>query len=616
MLIDLRRLKKDSSRVARAAAAITLSEGAVQSRGQPSDGRVRQLGPFKNRTMVVGAIIVSILALAGASYFLFFRPALRPVSNRVAVAVFENRTGDTSLDGLGALITESIAQGIAGVGAVDVVPSDEGIRVWQRLTTGSQRTDLLSAFGGETKARLIVTGAYYRQADSLFIHARVMDSETGKNLKVMKPIGTMIEKRMFAIESVRQRLMGAIAFEFDMWGSYYNDPSYFPTIAAYQEFKAGWELFLRGEYLTSSDHFCRSIEIDQAFTLPLGIQAYAYANAGRYSKADSVAQYLERLRPTLVKGDLLLLDHMQAMLRGDNLTLLSVMREIARRAPTVPVLRFQWGADALRLNCPREAITALSGLDRADSTSFHGWVYTWGRITLAHHLLNEHEKELREAEIGRQQLPSRISTIWYEVRALAALGRFDEIWKRFDEACAFPEKGEGTPGGIMTSCARELRYHGFGNAARQTIQRAIDWYVSRPDSEQQSSSRQSALAHAYYVAERFVDARGIYETLLRQDPDNIAYQGFLGAIAARVKDTTEARRIDGILKKTNRPYIFGEHTYWRACIASLLGDKDQAVSLLRKALSEGLTYPELHADVDLEPLKDYPPFQELMKPKE
>ena len=168
----------------------------------------------------------------------------------------------------------------------------------------------------------------------------------------------------------------------------------------------------------------------------------------------------------------------------------------------------------------------------------------------------------------------------------------------------------------MTSCARELRFHGFSDAARQTIHTAIDWYTSRPDSEQQRSARQSRLAHAYYVAERFADARSVYETLLRQDPDNIAYQGFLGAIAARVRDTTEARRIDGILKKTNRPYLYGEHTYWRACIASLLGDKEQAVALLRMALSEGTTYPELHADVDLEPLRDYPPFRELVKPKE
>jgi hypothetical protein len=38
--------------------------------------------------------------------------------------------------------------------------------------------------------------------------------------------------------------------------------------------------------------------------------------------------------------------------------------------------------------------------------------------------------------------------------------------------------------------------------------------------------------------------------------------------------------------------------------------------MLREALSQGLNYTRLHADMDLEPLRDYPPFQELVKPKE
>ena len=202
MLIDLRRLKKDSSRVSRAAAASTLSEGPVTSSGRSSDGRVRKMGLLQTRTKVVGVIVVGMMALAGVSYFLIFRPTARFVPNRVAVAVFENRTGESSLDGLGTLITESVAQGLAGVGAVEVVPSDDAIRIWQRLKSGSQRTDLLPSFGEETKARLIVSGAYYRQGDSLYFHARVMDSETGKNLRVMQPIGSMLEKKMLAVDPV------------------------------------------------------------------------------------------------------------------------------------------------------------------------------------------------------------------------------------------------------------------------------------------------------------------------------------------------------------------------------------------------------------------------------
>jgi hypothetical protein len=62
--------------------------------------------------------------------------------------------------------------------------------------------------------------------------------------------------------------------------------------------------------------------------------------------------------------------------------------------------------------------------------------------------------------------------------------------------------------------------------------------------------------------------------------------------------------------------LFGSHTYWRACIAAHLGDKQKAVKLLKEAFNQGQNYGVyLHNDMELEPLRDYPPFQELIKPK-
>jgi hypothetical protein len=55
---------------------------------------------------------------------------------------------------------------------------------------------------------------------------------------------------------------------------------------------------------------------------------------------------------------------------------------------------------------------------------------------------------------------------------------------------------------------------------------------------------------------------------------------------------------------------------WRARIASLLGDEAAAVALLREALAQGREYgPGLHAELDFQPLWDFPPYQELMRPK-
>jgi hypothetical protein len=48
----------------------------------------------------------------------------------------------------------------------------------------------------------------------------------------------------------------------------------------------------------------------------------------------------------------------------------------------------------------------------------------------------------------------------------------------------------------------------------------------------------------------------------------------------------------------------------------VLGDGEAAVSLMQHALAEGAYPPNpWHHLIEFEPLRDYPPFQELMRPK-
>ena len=87
-------------------------------------------------------------------------------------------------------------------------------------------------------------------------------------------------------------------------------------------------------------------------------------------------------------------------------------------------------------------------------------------------------------------------------------------------------------------------------------------------------------------------------------------------MAARRGDHEEARRISDGLSDLADPYNHGRHTYWQACIAAQLGERERAMLLLRDAFSQGRRFDLwLHRDMDLEPLHDYPPFQEFLRPK-
>jgi tetratricopeptide (TPR) repeat protein len=118
------------------------------------------------------------------------------------------------------------------------------------------------------------------------------------------------------------------------------------------------------------------------------------------------------------------------------------------------------------------------------------------------------------------------------------------------------------------------------------------------------------LARALYQAERWEEARELFLQLAAEDPENLDYRGYLGAIAARKGDADEAMAVAEALP-AGIPAI-----RWRARIAALLGDEERAMTMLREALAQGARFNlSFHNDMDLESLCDYPPYQELLRPK-
>jgi hypothetical protein len=109
----------------------------------------------------------------------------------------------------------------------------------------------------------------------------------------------------------------------------------------------------------------------------------------------------------------------------------------------------------------------------------------------------------------------------------------------------------------------------------------------------------------------------LFEELWEEFTDNVLYLGFVGRIAARLGDRERALGVGDQLASLDVPYLRGRNTCERAKITAILGDDDGAVSLLRHAIGEGRDYDGhwLHRDIDFESLRDYPPFQELMRPK-
>lgn len=567
--------------------------------------------------MIGTAATVAHLALSDSHVFTDPR--------RVLVEPFQNRTGQASLDPLGLIAADWIARGLGETHLVQVVDPSASL-VWKVHSgaDGSQAdgqsgvTNLRSGSGPGT----VVVGSYYRQRDTLYFEAKVLDG-TGHNvLTALGPAGALETQPLSAIERLRQLIMVGLAFRIDSRLRNFPGTSRQPTYEAYRHFVAGIELHTKRDYLSADREFVQAAGADSAFYAPLILAAVEDFNLAldnsdlqKFATADSLIHLVAPHRAQLSPLEATILDWLSARLAGDLAAALGNSRKFAQIAPGT-VWEYQGAYDALLVNHPAEAIRILARMD-PDRGPLRGWMYYWAVRAVAHHVLGEHRQELYIAEQARERFGATLDVLALEMGALAALGRVRDLEVRVGEAEMARPAIWARPGIVLMKVAQELQAHGYSDAGRRIMNRALTWYRNRPHSERMNETIRAEYGEVLYSAGEWRAAQEIFNHLIAQD-SNESYLGLLGRLAARRGDSTKAREIFNALAQRETPYLFGQVTYNQTRIASLLGQQAQAVELLRRAFAEGLQYGthSLHSDPDLMALRGYPPFEELLRPKD
>ncbi len=575
---------------------------------------------FSLKKLFVAAAIGLLIFAAGLAVFFKTRgPHYDP--KRIIVATFENQTGDKSQEPVGRIASDWITQGVSRAGIAEVVEAPPG----EAAPGTPKENERIRALAREAGAGTLVSGAYFLQGNTLSFHARVSDMSNGELIKALDPIGGPVEDPIRAIESLRQNVLGALAQLTNPRRSVpmKDIPGQPPTYEAYKEFADGLDAFARQDWSRAIEFCLRAAALDPSFKTPLLQASIAYDNLGQYAAGEKLIDELEKVRETLSPWDQLMLNHHKAIYQGDLAGQLRTSSQMASRIRGISL--YEWGRCAFQDNRPREAVKALSMID-PEGIWMKDWPQYWSILTNAYHMLGRFRAELKQARRGRRQFPEVIWLLLHEVRALAALGRIEEIDGLIDQSLnmksdKWPAGRNITareiydPGWLMNTAGRELRVHGFPKGSLQMFDRAVQWLQARPDEEKATKICREQLARAYYGVGRWPAARTLAEGLLKEDPENVNYLRMCGALAAKRGDREEALRISKRLEEIKRPYLWGRTTLHRACIASLLGEKEAAVRLLREAVSQGREYRYLYEDMDLDPLRDYPPFKELIRPK-
>jgi class 3 adenylate cyclase/tetratricopeptide (TPR) repeat protein/TolB-like protein len=561
--------------------------------------------------VIAGSALIIITAIL---IFFFNKPNDDKSPQRIVVAIFENRTGDPGLDDLGKMVCDWITQGLSRNEEIEVVPSTTVIQISGMLTdpiSGKRQNSYLKQLAEETLAQIIVSGSYYIQNKSLQFQAEVKSATDGKLIYSMPLVSESMDQSMELIEKVSNEIVGGLAYHFQLQEiQFVSKP---PSREAYSEFMTGLEYF--GEDNEKAIyHLLKSVEFDSLFIQPMYFLASSFAGLGEYIKADSILGIIDRSRTRLTPFERYMLDFNIAYIKGNYVECLHFLKLAENISPGDRQVNYAIGLVALRLNKPGTTVETFAKIDYPYVKYSNYLMGAW-RLSLlcnAFHLLGDYNNELAESRRGQQYFPDKIWFYISEARALAALGKTDEIEKVIAKFRSISSKS-GTEGDVIMATALELRAHGHHHEAENYTSMAVEWF--RNHSTALNSIED--LATALYLAGNYKEAQPIFEQLASEYPDHPEYTGYLGVLAARRGDRDEAIKISEKLKQIDRPFLFGQQTYWRSRIAALLGEPEKAVNLLNESFAQGNRFGTyIHTTIDFESMHDFEPFMELMRPKE
>ena len=622
-----RRLIELLARAGDAAAAVYVYEQIEQRLAEELSLQISQETADVIATVRAGSVGAGTTGTAG-------RPGGGPSPQRVLVLELTNLTGDDQLHAIGRLAADAVAQGLASVPGLEVIPplavggarapAEDALQPPDTSAAGipAELTDIVRRTGAGT----LLTGTVHRIGDDLRFDVRITDVSRARLLHGPEPIIVPRSAVLDGVERLREEVMITLGRALTRHAIHVRDASRPPGMEAFRAYLDGLEHFIRGEWRTALASYRRSSELEPEYALPRIVSAIALWNLGELPDAQAAAAEASRLGHSLGRFERAVLDMVLAWLAGD---WAAARRAAAVQAEIAPgsIPHFQVAEEARRLNRPREAREVLARLDPEEG-ELRGWIFYWIELAAAHHLLGDHARELELASRCRRLHPDEPAAALLEIRALAALRRETDVLRITDQAMSSPASQRQQTASLLIEAALELRAHGCADAAGPLLEHAIAW-LTKMNTGHESNTIRRELGRALYYAGRLGEARAIFEDLTRASPDPVHRTGFhhahlqahldagyLAVIAAREGDSDQCLHWCSRLEVLDGRFLFGAQWFWLAAVAAVLGEPDRAVVMLGRAFADGLPMELfLHSDPHLNLLRGHPRFEALMRPR-
>ena len=512
-------------------------------------------------------------------------------SRRILIGDFVNTSGDPVLDNLAPTIAGELAQGIREL---------ENLEVESRTGVSPGPEDVT------------VQGDYSAFVDSLRLRIRVVDAD-GNRLFSLPTFNSSVSQSSRMLKAARDRVVGGLAAVF---GSVFNEPiSRAPTYDAALAYVTAQKIYFdRPRKLLD-----RAFGADSTFVLPLLLLARdaLVENDGRArlflglieDRRYMLSTYEQhRLDLHLAEGDYKYEEALRQARLAESL------------APDDYLVAYLISDMLFKLGRPTEMLEHHRHLVlRPRQLSHEGYARMLRREIDAFHLLRDFKSELQATERALTLFPADNKLLGKRLRALAALGRIEELFQEAEMVFARPEES-GDPTYTLLPALLTLRAEGRRDTSVELANLIHDWLENLSGRQARKYSNQADDWFTLYLAERWPEASAALSKLKMAYPDTwgqVAYLAWDGLMAARLGERERALTILNRLHERDKKSRPGYRDY-RECaeIAALLGLEERATGYLQQAFAAGLAHDVfLHESPELECLRDNPTYRRLMAVK-
>ena len=600
------------------AARLRATRTVSSSSDQPATGKVTtgtdaldlprvppKTAGFRRRLLANSALV--LVAGAGIGWAALYDPAAPLLSGRIVVAPFENLTGDGSLDHLSRIAADWLTQAITEIDSVDVV-SPAAVAIVLRDYSGPA-AEARMRLARATRARRVVTGGFAKRgADSVVLHASVVDAGNGKLVWTLDPATAPLGDPTIAIQALREQLLGAILSDAIPRARVRGVRP--PLYSAYREYLVAAERFERHSDMEGArPHLERAVALDSTFAAAWLMLVGTFVNRAQHTEAQEVLRRMERMRHVYSPTDLDMLELARAHTYLDYDGQLRATQQLAARDSN-PVMLYLIGLSGNAILRPDLAVPAL---ERSDSLMLvNGWRYQPAVLAEAYHQAGIRERELATVLRGRRLFPGEAQYPAQQLQALAGLGQAAAALALADTILRGISNSIGLRAWGVLLGSEEFRAHGDSVAAGQLAGMVADWYVSHPLATP-PPARDLLEGCALYLTGQYSTAALRLERAAR-DTTLLDGAGYLALTYIKLGQRERAAAMADSLGGLKREWLFASHIRWRAAILGALGERERAVELLRQVIREHNQRNRWHSAPSLASLRGYEPFEELIRP--